>query len=1036
MQGEVDRVSDGENCLSKQLVNWLIMATLGGLAWVPLADAPALAPDKAFHQYVRDVWSIEEGLPQITVNAVAQGPRGYIWVATQAGIARFDGVRFSVFHPANSPEIPGIFVRDLMFDRQGRLWIGTYKGAANYHEGEFRTVDDGFGRDIDIFQFAESDDGEILVASARGLLRERNGVLMHVGNDPEQPVRSVGHGRGVTMVGGFGEIFRHQDGRWHREALPEDLGSALVGDFAHYDGTWWAATSKGLLFLDRGEWRRHPLGAERDDLVIEVLYADRDGNFWVGAAGRLLRLDGRELVEVVADDAPESPSSVLSMAEDHEGNLWLGSRWEGLTRMWNGWVLRYDRPEGLHNSLVWSVARDGDGNIWTGTIDGLAVFRNGRFEQLTDGADQPHPHAYTLLPEPQRVWVGTRTGLFIWDRGNREIVRPEGFASLDGIQINGIVKRGSGDYWLATTDGVWRWNGESMTRLADRDDPGGQDARVLLITSTDEVLLGTRKGVFRFEDEHGFRQLDDVAEDQDVTALFELSDGRLVAGTMDERLWVQNQQGWLEFGEEHGIPATSVWAFGEHDGVLWVGGIRGIYELELAAIDEWMAGRIDRLPGRMVLHERGDVPGAQQGYCCNGAGNAKGFMHDGEFWLPSRGGVVHLVPEHVVRNEQPPNVVVDLVRVDGSWRLVKPDEALELNPEQRDVAFRFSVLSFQDPGSVQLRYRLAGFDNDWQLLDESMQRQAFYTNLPAGSYTLEIEGSNNAGVWSEQPARLDVSVARKFWETPIFQLILLVAVLTVIWLGFNFRFRRLQHQQGVLERTIAERTEELRRANEELRDYSSRMETVSLTDPLTGLWNRRYLLQQLPSDLSHFHRELARGSENGQIMLMGVCAIDRLRRLNHRHSHAAGDAVLRQVSELLRDLVRRGDYLVRWGGDDFLFVFRPMSSNESVRIAKRVVAAVRRHRFELPDGTRLSMTASFGLAEYPPYRDQPGAFSWEDTVRLAERAVEFVRSRGRDGWCLVSPAPWVEPAALIDRLGGDLQTLLDAEQVRVRTGAY
>ncbi|MFW5926497.1 MAG: two-component regulator propeller domain-containing protein [Wenzhouxiangella sp.] len=1035
VQGGGQRGLKRESCLRERCVNSMVRALSAALLVMLAGSSSALAPDKAFHQYVKNAWSIEQGLPQITVNALVQGPRGYIWVGTQAGVARFDGVRFAVFDPSNTPALPGVFIRDLFFDSRDRLWVGTYKGAALREAERFETVPDDFGSDIDVFQFAETGNGEILAATSRGLLRLRDGSLVQADGDPREPVRSVHFHAGRLLVGGYGEILSHDGNRWRVRRLTGELASALVSGFAFYDGTYWAATSKGLLYLDDGVWRRHPLGREPDDHVIEVLYPDGDGNFWIGAAGRLLRLQGRELVEVVDDDDANAHASVLSITEDHEGNLWMGSRWDGLARLWNGWVFRYDRPEGLHNSLVWSVARDENGNIWTGTLDGLAVFRDGRFEQVTRGKDQPHPHAYTLLPENDRVWVGTRTGLFIWDRERGEIVRPEAFSPLDRAQINGIVRRADGSYWLATTDGVWRWDGESMERMVERDEPGGQDARVLLNTGAGELYLGTRRGLLKLDDDSRFRRVTGVSEEHDVTSLIELSDGRIVAGTLNERMWVKvSDDRWLEFGEEHGLPANSPWAFGEHDGTLWVGGIRGIHELELAAIDQWIAGAIDRLPGRMVLHERGDVPGAQKGFCCNGAGNAKGFMHDGEFWLPTRGGVVHLVPERIERNPQPPQLAIDRVRIDGRWRLVDPDERLELSPDQRDIAFGFSVLSYQDPGSVQVRYRLKGFSDRWQELDDSMQRQAFYTNLPAGTYTLEVEGSNNAGVWSPEPVGLELSIRPKIWETAIFQAVLLFVVLTLIWLAVNYRVGRLQRQQRVLEQTIAERTEELRVANENLRDYSSRMETVTLTDPLTGLWNRRYLMQQLPSDLAHFHRELVRDADAGPVMLFAVFNIDQLRRITQRHGHASGNEVLGQVGELLRDLVRQGDYVARWSGEAFLLVFRPMPPAEPPKIAERINEAVRRRRFRLPADEEVRLTASLGLAEYPPYRDQPGAFSWMDTVTLAERAVEHARLHGGDTWCLARPTPWIEPAALIDRLDLDLQTLLEAEQVSVRTG--
>ena len=982
----------------------------------------ALAPDRAFHQYVKDAWSIEEGLPQITVNSVVQGPDGYMWAATQAGLARFDGVRFTNFSPADTPELQGIFLRSLFVDSAGRMWIGSYRGATIHEGGRFRAVDDGFGREFDVFGFAETDEGRVLVATASGLRQFDGDVLVRGPGFPEEPLWSVFHHAGNSLAGGRGVIFQAEGDQWRRIVLPDELAAAQVVDFAWHDGALWAASSRGLLLLEDGEWRRFELPGLPPDLVIEMLYRDRDGNFWIGAAGALVRLQGRELVDIIDDDAPYAHPGVLAATEDHEGNLWLGGRWSGLARLWNGWVLLYDKPEGLHNSLVWSVARDRDGNLWTGTMDGLAVLRDGRFEQLTEGTEQPHPHAYTLLPEDDRVWVGTRSGLFLWNREAQRIEMPEAFAALNGVQVNGIVFYRDA-YWLATFDGIWRWDGQEVQRMAERDAPGGIDVRLLYETEEGELLAGTRRGLLRLAGE-SFEAVPGVAEGQDVTSILQRADGGLVLGTIDERLWFEIDGQWHEFGAADGLPANNAYALAEHEGRLWVAGIRGIHELALDSVFAYLAGRSDALAARMVLNERGDVPGAQKGYCCNGAGNAKGFMADGELWLPTRGGVLNLAPGDIVRNPEPPEVRVDRIRFEGQWQELAEGEVPALTSEHRNLAFGIGVLSFQHPAGVQIEYRLDGFDQDWQRLDAPMQRQVTYTNLPAGELRLQVRATNNAGIWSERPGELVVTIPPRIWETTAFRAGLLFLAVLAVWLFSNLRMRKLQSQQLALERTVAERTEELRVANENLQDYGSRMDVVSMSDPLTGCWNRRYLHSQLPSDLAHFHRELARGSGETRSMLFALIDIDQFRRVNERFGHGAGDAVLCQLAERLREFVRRGDYVVRWSGEQFLVVFRPMTSTESEQVAERMRAMVRERPFADGGGTRFELTCSFGMATYPPYLDQPGALTWEDTVTLAEKALHHVKGSGRDGWCLVSPTPWAEPATLLRRLDERLENLL------------
>ena len=872
----------------------------------------------------------------------------------------------------------------------------------------------------------------MILASDQGLLRLADDAFVNRGDDPDDALRSVfAHGE-VLFAGGYGVIHRQRDGQWQSMPLGEAFESALINGFIDHDGRIWAATTRGLLYFEDDRWRPFRVPGELTDDVIETLFADRDGNLWLGAAGRLLRIQGGELVESVPDEASYAHSSVLAMTEDHEGNLWLGSRWDGLARLWKGWVFRYDRPEGLHNSLVWTVARDEQGKVWTGTMDGLATFSDGRFEQVVAGGEQPHPHAYTVLPEPDRVWVGTRTGLYWWNRREERVEKPPAFDVLDSAQVNGIIAH-DGDYWLATTEGVWRFDGEQMHRIAPPGDLGGRDVRLLYETSDGGLLAGTRRGLLYWH--HGrFLKFSDVADNRDVTAILELSDGRLVVGTLDEKLYVGRDDEWHEFDAADGLPTNSPFAFGEADGRLWVAGIRGIYELPLDSIRQYIDGEIEQLPGRMVLNERGDVPGAQKGFCCNGAGNARGFMHDGEFWLPTRGGIVHLVPGRIERNPEPPRLHIDRVRIGSEWRALEPGETLELPAERRDLAFGFAVLSYQDPTSVQVEYRLEGFRDEWQRLDEPMQRQIFYTNLPAGQFTLQLRASNNAGVWSESPTGLEFSIRPRLWETIWFQSAMLFVLLLLIWLGFNYRLRNLQRQQRALEGMVTDRTEKLRVANEHLRDYSARLETASMTDPLTQLWNRRYLSSQLPADLSHFHRELSKVQMRDSVMVFAIVDIDLFKEINDRHGHDAGDDVLQQFARLLEQLVRNGDYVVRWGGEEFLIVFRPMPADEVTRVAIRIIEGIGNHGFMLDGGRILRMTASMGLAEYPPFRDSPSAMDWTQAVTLADKALLHIKQEGRDGWCRVRPAPWVEPTSLSGHLDRGLRELLKDEEVVVERG--
>ena len=993
---------------------WLLAALL----WLAALPTAAMDPAKAFHHYVHDAWSIEQGLPQITVLALAQDADGYLWVGTQAGLARFDGVQFTGYQPQNRPEIPGMLVQALLLDRRGRLWIGTYKGMTVYNDGVFAPVpaaDPERFPSLDVQALAETADGRVLAATQHGVFEQRGGALVPLAGLEAPAVSLLVHGS-TLLVGGRGRLTRRDaEGRVTPLPLPGALDGAVVTELLHAQGRLWAGTSLGLWWQDEAGWRPatgHPALAHSP---VEMLLQDRDRNLWVGLADGLARFRDGALAEFVAAGEPGAVRSVLAGYEDHEGNLWLGTRWDGLARLWNGWTRRYSTAEGLHEPTVWSLARDPDGRrLWVGTNDGLALFEDGRFRQVVPGDRLPHPHAYTLLPEADGVWIGTRRGL-AWLDHERGLVRPSAFRALDGTQVNGLLRDADGTLWLATFQGLYRWRDGVLRHYGEADGLTDRRARLLRRTREGSLLLGTQGGLFRLDGERlvpvGLHT--GLPADADITAIHQLADGRLVVGTLAEQVFLEHEGRWHTFAQDQGMPVNSPFVFAEdHAGFLWIGGIRGVQRVPLDDFAALIEGRLPALRGEMLMNERGDRHAGQKGYCCNGAGNAKGFIEQGVLWLPSRGGVVAMDTAGIRKNPVVPPVHVERVHHSGSWHDAAAIAGQRLPADARDLAFGFTVLSFQDPLSTRLRYRLHGYDQEWKELEDPARRSANYTNLPPGSYRFEVQGANNAGIWNPAGATLAFGLQRQVWETRWFFFLMVGLALLLVYAAFRWQLRALHRQRAELAHQVRERTAELQQVNRQLREASH-------TDPLTRLRNRRYLADQLPADLAFYDRE-ARGAgsvADGMVIVFALVDIDHFKQVNDIHGHASGDALLAGFAGLLQTLVRTGDYLVRWGGEEFLLVFRPMASDQLATIGERICGAVRSHGFDIGSGTPLHLTASVGFAEYPLFRDPSGGLDWQQMVELADQALYWVKRHGRDGWAAFRPTGRTDAGSVV----GDLQ---------------
>ncbi|MGY3265386.1 diguanylate cyclase (GGDEF)-like protein [Lysobacter sp. HA35] len=1012
----------GETAVVMRLLTLLLLMI--GLVFAPAAGA--LEPGKAFHHYVRDDWSIQQGLPQISVLALTQDRTGYLWVGTQSGLARFDGIEFHVYTPDNTPGLPGPWIRALLTGRDGRVWIGTYKGLSVYDGHGFTAIPAPNGApQLDITGLATDAQGGIWVTSMSGVFRVIRDRLEPVAGAPQPAQAPLPRDDGL-WVGGRGAVWhRLPTSRWERLALPDSASDAQVNRLIASQGSLWAATSRGLFRRVADGWVAYDEDATLAHVPVDMLFEDRDGNLWVGGDFGLARLRDGHVAEMIPVGAPGGFPGLRSAFEDREGNLWLGSQWEGLVRVWSSWTRRYSTAEGLTDRIVWSVSKDPDGRgLWVGGNDGVSLLTGGHFTHVVAPGDLPHPHAYNLLAEHGRLWIGTRGGLRVLDAADVKPKALPALAAIGGAQINALVRAHDGALWIGTPEGLFRWNNEQLQRFDERN--GLSDARVRFVVDEPAgLLVGTQNGLFVQRGDSFVRDRDPgLPQALDVTAIHRLADGRLVIGTLNETTYVKDGHRWHDLGVAHGEPANAPFFFAEDDGYLWTAGLRGISRVLATDIADYVTGRAPRVRGEMLLNERGDRLAGQQGYCCNGAGTSKGVLDGNTLWLPTRDGVVSMDTRAIHKNPVAPGVAIERVQIGDNWRDAWQLQGRAFPDGARDATFEFTATSFVDPKSVQLRYRLRGYDPNWVDADVGVRR-ARYTNLPPGQYVFEVTGSNNAGVWAKSPATLMFSVPPRFVETGWFIALCGLGLALLVFVGYRIQRYRFQRRQQELEDIVLQRTEALAQANRQL-------EEASHTDPLTGLRNRRYIGAQLPADLSFYDRQIDNGPVNDKAMLFALVDIDHFKQVNDRYGHRAGDLVLQQLAEVLSSLVRTGDYVARWGGEEFLLVFRPMPERNVSTIGERIQQAVATHPFDLGNGMVLPVTCSVGLSQYPIVRTDDGArFGWEAMIELADQALYYVKTNGRNGWASFRPTPLTDLRELVDNMHRDLSAMLNRDALRI-----
>jgi diguanylate cyclase (GGDEF)-like protein len=647
------------------------------------------------------------------------------------------------------------------------------------------------------------------------------------------------------------------------------------------------------------------------------------------------------------------------------GQLWLGTHKSGVDILDAGGnrigALRPDvkRPDSaLPLDMVLGMARAGDGSVFIATKRGLyrSDAQGRRLQRVTLTGRDPAASTWALLADGDTLWIG---GQF---------------------------------------DGLWRLDlasgrGAAFTPAA----PGLTDRRIMVLArgAGGELWVGTRNGLNRVDPLGGgvVQYPAGPAQPQGlsagfVTALMPDDKGRLWVGSYGGGIDVLPAPGQGEalrrLGTAQGLPDATVNALLQDlEGRVWASTDNGLARIE---------------PERMAVRALRRAEGVVFPTYWTGAAAR---TERGELLFGGAGGMTMVQPDRLQAWTYRPGVLVVDVQIGG--RTVAADAALlDVPADGNSLAVEFSSTDFSAPERNRYAYQLEGYDAGWISADAA-RRLAAYTNLPPGDYRLRLRASNRDGQWGERELALPVKVRPAWHQTWWFHAVLALLLGLVMLAMVAVRTRWLRHRQLELEHKVRERTAELRALHEALEAQSAQLLRSSVTDPLTGLHNRRFLTEHIEQDLAASLRRTqeiraAGGQPLDTDTVFLLLDVDAFKRINDRHGHAAGDAVLVQFGARLRAVMRESDYVVRWGGEEFLAVARETDRSRAEELAERMRAAVASQPFTLDDGATLDVTCSIGFACVPFELERPASRTWQQVVNLADLGLYAAKRSGRNAW--------------------------------------
>jgi len=906
------------------------------------------AVDPAIHisQYGHTAWRVQDGFFSGSPIAITQTTDGYLWIGTQNGLFRFDGVRFTPFVPAHGALLSSA-IFSLLGGSDGSLWIGTGLNLARLKDGVLTNFTDVVGRVNAIVQ-----DRDKSIWMSRSRVGDDSGPLCHVVGDS---IQCKGKADGI-MSPYAGPLAEDLEGNfWFTDSAtlfrwgpgspgtftPPGLKSAqgLTGLQAlafTRDGSLWMGINRkgrglGLQHLTNGSWQ--PFAATElngEQIEVTSLYVDSQNTLWVGSEteGAFRIYDGK--AEHFTSAEGLSGDSVTGFYEDREGNLWVATS-EGIDSFRDVSVLTFSIRNGLSSGEAGSVLAGRDGTVWIGNHGGLDRLRGDKFDVVRLGAGQ----RVTSLFEDRtgQLWVGIDDGLYVYKEG-----RFEEIAGIKGHAIGPVVALSDdrdGNIWAETIGPP-----KKLVRIRDRSvreeflppefplafsiaaDPNG--GIWLGLIEGGDGLARYRNGrldIFSTRKPHSPR----------TSQIFVRPDGSVLGATPAGLVYQRN--GTVKrLTAQNGLPCDNLYSLvSEPDGGAWLYAQCGVLHLSGSQLDKWWTD--DRTIGTV---ETLDVFDGARTFGTPFQPRAS-RSPDGRLWFATETVVQMLDPNHLRINNIPPPVQVEQLIADR--KTFSPSTGINLPPRTRSLEIDYTAMSFTAPQKVRFRYRLEGHDSDWQ--EAQTRRQAFYNDLPPSHYRFRVIACNNSGVWNETGADLAFTIAPAWFQTRLFYVLSVSAGLLLLWALISLRMRQMQK---VLSARFDERLAERTRMARELHDtflqtlQGSKLVADNALEDLSDSAHMRRAMEQLSVWLERAIQE-------------GRAALNSLRTSTTKTNDLA--EAFKRAAEETRMLSRMEVSFSAVGQSKEM---HPVVRDEIYRIAYEAI----RNAYTHSNGTRLDVSLRYG----------------------------------------------------------------------------
>lgn len=782
--------------------HWVLKRLVAGLAAAYFAGtAQALDPNREMAQYIRDQWGAEQGFPGGNVNAIAETDDGYLWIGSELGLVRFDGLNFRLFNHSNTTALPAGPVLGFATDADGNLWIRPQSsGLVRYHAGIFHDVSADLPRsETGVTAMCRGRNGEVLLARPSGNLKYSGGKLVPLGLTVESLVISMAQtadGR-IWMGTRDAGLFSPSEGGVSSiaEGLPDQKVNALlvVGD-----RELWIGTDNGLVRWNGIELTQAGLSPSLETAQILAITRDHESNIWVGTARGLMRVNTKG-VSSLEKRGRQTAGAVTAVFEDREGDLWVGSA-GGIERFRDSVFLSYSTPGGLRSGNNGPLYADTDNRTWFAPSDGgLFWIKGDQIKQVTS-AGLGKDVVYSIAGRPGELWIGRQRGglTHLITKGGSFTAKT--YTQADGLAQNSVYavhRNRDGTVWVGTLNGgASRFTNGRFTTYTTTDGLASNTVGAIEEASDGTMWFATPNGLDALsKDRWRVYTGRDGLPPGNVSCLLEDSTGVLWIGTSEGVAFLTAGQIHLPRHAPESLHEPVFGMVQDRNGSLWIATASHVLRVNREKL-------LDAALGDADVRDYGLADGLL------GTGGVKRYRSVvadslGRIWFSMNRGISVVDPARIAGSSVPTPVHIQAISADG--HPIDLRSPIRIPPSRQRFMFSYTGLSLSSPDRVKYRYMLDGFDHGWS--EPTAAREAVYTNLGPGPYRFRVIARNPDGIWNSAETTIAFAIDPVLWQTWWFRLSGLLTCILAFAAVYRFRLHQLGSQLSVrFEERLAERT--------------------------------------------------------------------------------------------------------------------------------------------------------------------------------------------------------------------------------------